>query len=71
MDVNYGGSTGYGRAYQDALKHQWGIRDVEDCVDVVNFLSREHLIDEDRCVIRGKSSGELDNIKCVNRSQCF
>ncbi|MAJ82330.1 MAG: hypothetical protein CMF41_05375 [Legionellales bacterium] len=71
VDVNYRGSTGYGRAYQDALKYQWGIRDVEDCVDVVNFLSLENLIDKDRCVIRGKSSGGLTTLNALIHHQCF
>ena len=56
-DVNYGGSTGYGRAYRDALKGAWGIVDVEDCVNAALFLAREQKVDRDRLLIRGGSAG--------------
>jgi dipeptidyl aminopeptidase/acylaminoacyl peptidase len=57
VDVNYRGSTGYGRAYRELLNGQWGIADVEDCVAVVEHLVREGLVDPARCCIRGGSAG--------------
>ncbi|QQS45336.1 MAG: S9 family peptidase [Acidobacteriota bacterium] len=57
LDVNYGGSTGYGRAYRDRLKGQWGIVDVEDCVNGAGFLAAQGLVDGDRMAITGGSAG--------------
>ncbi len=57
VDVNYRGSTGFGRDYRDALDGQWGLADVEDCLAVTRHLAREGLVDGDRCVIRGGSAG--------------
>jgi dipeptidyl aminopeptidase/acylaminoacyl peptidase len=57
MDVNYGGSTGYGRAYRDALRGQWGVVDVEDCVHGALYLADRCLVDRDRLAIRGGSAG--------------
>jgi dipeptidyl aminopeptidase/acylaminoacyl peptidase len=57
LDVNYRGSTGFGRAYRDALKHNWGIADVEDCINGAGFLAERGLVDKDRMVITGGSAG--------------
>ena len=59
LDVNYGGSTGFGRAYRDALKGQWGVVDVDDCVAGARYLAEQGLVDADRLVIRGGSAGGL------------
>jgi dipeptidyl aminopeptidase/acylaminoacyl peptidase len=56
-DVNYRGSTGYGKAYRDKLKGQWGIVDVNDVCSCARYLAKEGLVDKDRCVIRGSSAG--------------
>lgn len=56
-EVNYRGSTGYGRAYRDMLNGQWGIADVRDCISVARHLAHEGLVDPQRCVIRGGSAG--------------
>ena len=56
-DVNYGGSTGFGRAYRERLKGKWGIVDVDDCVAAVQWLSSEGLVDGRRATIRGGSAG--------------
>ena len=57
VDVDYRGSSGYGRPYRDALKGQWGIADVEDCVAAALHLVAEGLVDPARLAIRGGSAG--------------
>jgi dipeptidyl aminopeptidase/acylaminoacyl peptidase len=57
LDVNYGGSTGYGRAYRERLKGQWGIIDVDDCVNGAKYLAAQGLVDGDRLCIDGGSAG--------------
>jgi len=54
---NYGGSTGYGRAYRERLREQWGVVDVEDCVAVARALAAAGTADPARLVIRGGSAG--------------
>ncbi|WP_328353014.1 prolyl oligopeptidase family serine peptidase [Streptomyces sp. NBC_00445] len=56
-EVNYGGSTGYGRAYRDRLREQWGVVDVEDCAAVALALADEGTADRDRLAVRGGSAG--------------
>ncbi len=56
-DVNYRGSSGYGRAYREALNGQWGVADVEDVISALRFLSAHGKADEHRAVIRGGSAG--------------
>jgi len=57
LDVNYGGSTGYGRAYRERLKGQWGIVDVDDCVNGARFLVERGMVDGNRLAITGGSAG--------------
>lgn len=56
-DVNYGGSTGHGRAYRERLREQWGVVDVEDCAVVADGLVAEGAADPARLAIRGGSAG--------------
>ena len=56
-EVNYGGSTGYGREYRNRLREQWGVVDVEDCVAVADALVKEGTADPARLAIRGGSAG--------------
>ncbi|WP_326687079.1 prolyl oligopeptidase family serine peptidase [Streptomyces sp. NBC_01795] len=56
-EVNYGGSTGYGREYRNRLREQWGVVDVEDCAAVARTLADEGTADPDRLAIRGGSAG--------------
>ncbi|WP_369274391.1 LpqB family beta-propeller domain-containing protein [Streptomyces sp. R11] len=56
-EVNYGGSTGYGRAYRNRLREQWGVVDVEDCAAVALALADEGTADRARLAIRGGSAG--------------
>jgi dipeptidyl aminopeptidase/acylaminoacyl peptidase len=57
LDVNYGGSTGYGRAYQLRLRGEWGIVDVDDCVNGACYLAERNEVDGDRLAITGGSAG--------------
>jgi dipeptidyl aminopeptidase/acylaminoacyl peptidase len=56
LDVNYGGSSGFGRAYRALLKEQWGIVDVEDCVAGAQYLAQRGWVDRTRMAIRGGSA---------------
>ena len=57
VDVNYGGSTGHGRAYRESLRDRWGIVDVEDCAAAAEWLAARGEVDEQKLVIRGGSAG--------------
>jgi dipeptidyl aminopeptidase/acylaminoacyl peptidase len=57
VDVNYGGSTGYGREYMRRLMGNWGVVDVDDSVNAAKYLIKENLIDLGRTAIRGGSAG--------------
>jgi len=57
LDVNYGGSTGYGREYRQRLYGQWGILDVDDCANGARYLIERGDVDGERLAIRGQSAG--------------
>jgi dipeptidyl aminopeptidase/acylaminoacyl peptidase len=57
LDVNYGGSTGFGRQYRERLKRKWGIMDVDDCINGALCLVERGLVDANRLIIRGGSAG--------------
>ena len=57
LDVNYGGSSGYGRNYRERLNGQWGIVDVDDCINGARYLVERGGADADRLAIRGGSAG--------------
>jgi dipeptidyl aminopeptidase/acylaminoacyl peptidase len=57
LDVNYGGSTGFGRAYRQRLYGQWGVVDTQDCVDGAIYSMETFGVDPNRLVIRGSSAG--------------
>ncbi len=57
LDVNYGGSTGYGRVYRQRLESKWGIVDVDDCVNGAKYLVEQKLVDGNRLAITGGSAG--------------
>ncbi|HEX7988327.1 MAG TPA: S9 family peptidase [Duganella sp.] len=71
LDVNYGGSTGFGRAYRDLLKGQWGIVDVEDCVAGARALVERGLADNDRLIVRGGSAGGLTTLCALTFHDVF
>jgi dipeptidyl aminopeptidase/acylaminoacyl peptidase len=57
LDVNYGGSSGFGRAYRDRLHLNWGVVDVDDCINGAKFLAGRGRVDANRMVISGGSAG--------------
>lgn len=57
VDVNYGGSTGYGRTYRERLNGQWGIVDVNDCANAAKYLAEQGRVDGERLAIAGGSAG--------------
>jgi len=71
LDVNYGGSTGFGRAFRDALKGQWGIVDVEDCIAGARHLVAQGLADRERLIIRGSSAGGLTTLCALTFHDVF
>jgi dipeptidyl aminopeptidase/acylaminoacyl peptidase len=71
LDLNYGGSTGYGRAYRDRLKGQWGVVDVEDAIAAAEWLAAQGLADPGRIAIRGGSSGGWTVMAACCRSDVF
>lgn len=71
VDVNYGGSTGYGRAYRERLKGQWGIVDVDDCTHAALYLAEQGLVDRDRLAITGGSAGGYTTLCCLTFKDVF
>lgn len=57
LDVNYGGSTGYGRAYRRSLDGQWGVIDVDDCEAGARYMAAQGRVDGDKLIITGGSAG--------------
>jgi len=71
LDVNYGGSSGYGRAYRDLLKGQWGIVDVEDCIAGALALVATVRVDRERMAIRGGSAGGFTTLCALTFHRAF
>jgi dipeptidyl aminopeptidase/acylaminoacyl peptidase len=71
LDVNYGGSTGYGRAYRRLLNGNWGIVDVDDCVNGARHLAEQGLADPARCVITGGSAGGYTTLAALTFRDFF
>ncbi|WP_152428313.1 S9 family peptidase [Methyloferula stellata] len=71
VDVNYGGSTGFGRPYREALNGTWGIVDVEDCAAAAKALADRGLVDRDRIVIRGGSAGGFTTLAALTSTNVF
>ena len=57
VDVNYGGSSGFGRPYRERLRGQWGVVDVDDCINAARYLEKRGDVDRRRMAIRGGSAG--------------
>jgi dipeptidyl aminopeptidase/acylaminoacyl peptidase len=71
IDVNYGGSTGYGREYRDRLHLTWGIVDVDDCINAAKHFAEQNLVDRGRCVITGGSSGGYTTLAALTFRDYF
>lgn len=71
VDVNYRGSTGYGRAYRQSLQGQWGIVDVADCVQAAEYLVAQGWVDGDRLIIRGSSAGGYTTLAALTFTDRF
>ncbi len=71
VDVNYRGSTGYGREYRNALREKWGIYDTDDCIAAADYLAQRNLADEKRTVIRGGSAGGYTTINALTFHEVF
>ena len=71
LDVNYGGSTGYGRAYRQRLQGQWGIVDVEDCLNGARYLVEQGKADGSRLAISGGSAGGYTTLAALTFHNLF
>jgi len=71
IDVNYGGSTGYGRPYRERLKGTWGEVDVDDCVNAARHLVRLGHADPDRVAITGGSAGGFTTLLALTKRDFF
>lgn len=65
LDVNYRGSTGYGRGYREMLRGNWGVYDVEDAISGARYLAEQGLVDEKKMVILGGSAGGYTVLKAL------
>ena len=71
VDVNYGGSTGFGRRYRERLEGLWGVVDVADCIAAARHLVDTGRVDRARVAIRGSSAGGLTTLLCLAASDLF
>jgi dipeptidyl aminopeptidase/acylaminoacyl peptidase len=71
VDVDYGGSSGYGRAYRDLLQGQWGIVDVEDVIAAARYLADAGRVDAKRIAIHGGSAGGFTTLAALAGSNVF
>ncbi len=71
LDVNYSGSSGYGRAYRERLRGEWGVLDVADCVAGARALADAGRVDGARIAIRGGSAGGYTTLRALTTSNVF
>ena len=71
VDVNYGGSTGFGRPYRELLDRRWGVVDIEDCVAAARHLAETGDVDAARCAIAGGSAGGYTTLLALGVSDVF
>ncbi len=70
-DVNYGGSTGYGREYRNRLRDSWGVVDVDDAANAAKYLAQQGKADPKKLIIRGGSAGGYTTLACLTFSDVF
>ena len=71
LDVNYSGSTGYGKDYRERLNGKWGVLDIEDCCDAANFAVTSGLANKDQLIIRGSSAGGYTVLSALTFEDVF
>jgi len=71
LDVNYSGSTGYGKSYRLRLNGQWGVLDVEDCCDAALHAVEQGLANKNQLIIRGSSAGGFTVLSALTFQQVF
>ncbi|NQY81514.1 MAG: S9 family peptidase [Alphaproteobacteria bacterium] len=71
FDINYSGSTGFGRAYRERLQRRWGELDVADCIAGLEFLIADGRVAPDKAFISGSSAGGLTTLGCLCASHLF
>ena len=71
LDVNYGGSSGFGTVYRRRLNDNWGVVDVDDCINGANYLAGQGLADADRLIIRGSSAGGFTTLLALTTRDIF
>jgi dipeptidyl aminopeptidase/acylaminoacyl peptidase len=71
LDVNYGGSSGYGRAYRQRLNGEWGIVDVNDCSKAALYVAEQGWVDRERLAIRGGSAGGFTTLASLAFTDVF
>ncbi len=71
LDVNYGGSTGHGRAYRERLNGTWGVVDVDDCINGAKFLVQNKQADPERLIIKGGSAGGYTTLAALTFRDVF
>jgi dipeptidyl aminopeptidase/acylaminoacyl peptidase len=70
-DLNYGGSTGYGREYRNRLRNAWGVVDVADAIYAARFLAEQGKADRAKLMIRGGSAGGYTTLACLAFGETF
>ena len=71
LDVNYGGSTGYGREYRERLKGKWGTVDVDDCTNGALYLAKQGLVNGNKMAIKGGSAGGYTTLAALTFKDVF
>jgi dipeptidyl aminopeptidase/acylaminoacyl peptidase len=71
LDVNYGGSSGHGRAYRQRLNKEWGIVDVNDCSKAALYVAEQGWVDKERLAIRGGSAGGFTTLAALAFTDVF
>src|SRR5581483_3858326 len=71
VDVNYGGSSGYGRAYRQRLNGGWGVVDVDDAANAARHLVQQGEVDAEKLLIRGSSAGGYTTLSALTFRDTF